>query len=101
MAVAAHLGIDVRDYDRRIRTFIPDYEVMLDAAAAATALLAPPSPVILDLGTGSGALADRCRRAIHRARIVGIDEDESMLAMAHRRLRRELTTITGSFERTA
>ena len=26
MGVATHLGIDLREYDQRIRTFIPDYE---------------------------------------------------------------------------
>ena len=33
MGVASHLGIQLTEYDRRIRTFIPDYEEMLDAAA--------------------------------------------------------------------
>src|SRR5215831_1860740 len=35
MSVASHLGIDLNDYDSRIRTFIPHYEEMLDVAGAA------------------------------------------------------------------
>jgi hypothetical protein len=41
MGVAAHLGIRLREYDARIRTFIPHYEEMLDAAAAVAATGAP------------------------------------------------------------
>ena len=35
MAVATHLKIDIDEYDTRIRTFIPYYEEMLDAAVEA------------------------------------------------------------------
>ena len=37
MGVATHLGIQLADYDETIRTFIPGYEEMLDAAAATVA----------------------------------------------------------------
>jgi hypothetical protein len=33
MAVSSHLGIDVAEYDERIRTFVPYYEEMLDVCA--------------------------------------------------------------------
>lgn len=97
MGVAAHLGIRLDDYDESIRTFIPHYQEMLDAAAQAVATLCGPSPHVVDLGTGSGALADRVMRACRGARITGIDADPGMLAMATKRLRGPLTTITGDF----
>ena len=56
MSVASHLGISVREYDRRIRTFIPNYEEMLDEAASA---LDPAAATIIDLGVGTGALSAR------------------------------------------
>ena len=37
MSVATHLGIDLGEYDARIRTFIPHYEEMLDVAAGSLA----------------------------------------------------------------
>ena len=37
MGVASHLGIQLDEYDARIRTFIPRYERMLDVAADAVA----------------------------------------------------------------
>ena len=63
MGAASHLGIDLREYDRRIRSFIPGLAVK-------------PS-----------------------ARVIGLDEDEAMLAMARRRLGRALTALPGNFER--
>jgi tRNA (cmo5U34)-methyltransferase len=97
MGVATHLGIRLADYDKSILTFIPHYEKMLDAAAAAVATLAGNAPRVLDLGTGSGALAGRVMRACPGARVTGVDADEGMLALAHKRLRGRLKTITGDF----
>ena len=53
MSVATHLGIDLAEYDARIRSFIPDYEEMLAVAAAAVPAQAR---TIVDLGIGTGAL---------------------------------------------
>ncbi|HEY5161617.1 MAG TPA: hypothetical protein VII81_01280, partial [Terriglobales bacterium] len=64
MDVAAHLGIDIVEYDERIRTFIPDYEEMLDVAAEA---IPASARTIVDLGTGTGALAARCVERASRA----------------------------------
>ena len=99
MSVASHLGIDLREYDARIRTFIPGYDAMLDVAALTVATLVPrPAPLLADLGIGTGALAGRCLGVSRRARIVGIDEDEGMLAAARTRLGRRVTAVHGSFE---
>jgi tRNA (cmo5U34)-methyltransferase len=87
VTVSTHLGIALSEYDARIRTFIPDYSSMLDAAVSALDGATRPLRVVLDLGIGSGALAWRCARARPRARLVGIDTDPGMLALARRRLR--------------
>jgi ubiquinone/menaquinone biosynthesis C-methylase UbiE len=96
MGVATHLGIDLADYDARIRTFIPDYDVMLDEAAAT---LPRTVRTIVDLGTGTGALAARCLTRVPRARIVAIDEDADILEAARRRLRGRASFLVGSFLR--
>ncbi len=102
MGVASHLKIDLADYDYRIRTFIPWYDEMLDVAAGALALVRSRRPAILDLGIGTGALAERCLRTRPRARLTGIDGDAEILAAAGRRLRSAASKVTlakGDFER--
>lgn len=97
MGAASHLGIRLRDYDQRIRTFIPSYEQMLDAAARTLGAFTRKAPLIVDLGTGSGALAARCLTAAPSARIIGIDSDKGMLGLARKRLGARLTPVTGDF----
>src|SRR5262249_51681213 len=98
MSVAGHLGIDLAEYDRRIRTFIPDYDAMLDAGANAIPRRARS---IVDLGIGTGAFAARCLRRASRARVVGIDADGDILNVAARRLRGRGSFVRGSFMRAA
>jgi SAM-dependent methyltransferase len=96
MSVATHLGIHLRDYDAMIRTFIPNYAEMLDQAASALTLIDRPK-VIVDLGVGSGALAARSLEVAPGARVVGIDLDADILALARRRLGARVHTIAGNF----
>ncbi len=98
MGVSAHLGIELREYDSRIRTFIPHYEEMLGVAAAA---IPPRARTIVDLGIGTGALSSRCLVTAPRARTVGIDVDPGILALAGRRLGDRATLVAGSFLREA
>jgi ubiquinone/menaquinone biosynthesis C-methylase UbiE len=98
MSVATHLGIDLAEYDTRIRTFIPHYEEMLDVAAAA---INPGSRMIVDLGIGTGALAARCLQSAPQARIVGIDADAEVLKAAAQRLPAGTTLVCSSFMRAA
>ena len=86
MSVASHLNIRIEEYDARIRTFIPGYEQMLDAGAAAMRALATPGPVIVDLGTGTGALAARCISVRSDAKLIAIDADAAILDIARHRL---------------
>jgi ubiquinone/menaquinone biosynthesis C-methylase UbiE len=98
MSVSSHLGIKLTDYDARIRTFIPDYDEMLDVAAGA---VPARTRTIVDLGVGTGALSARCLARATRARVVGIDVDPGIVTLAARRLRHHRATFTtGSFLRT-
>jgi len=97
MGVSTHLGIELREYDSRIKTFIPYYEEILDAAAAALKASRRRRPLVVDLGIGSGALAARSLEVRPGARIVGIDNDAGMLRLAEQRLGRRLTTRRETF----
>lgn len=96
MSVAAHLKIRLEDYDKRVRTFVPGYEHMLNAAAAAcgVALAHVKRPVIVDLGVGTGALAARCLEALPNASVVGVDSDPEVLQVAMKRFSRRPHVVT-------
>jgi SAM-dependent methyltransferase len=96
MGVATHLGIKLGEYDTRIRTFIPDYEEMLQAPAG---VVPANARTIVDLGIGTGALSARCLRNARRARILGIDADARMLDAAVRRLHGRAELMCGNFIR--
>ena len=98
MGVASHLGIKLEEYDARIRTFIPNYEEMLAAAADA---IPRRTRTIVDLGTGTGALAERCLRQASHARVLGIDADGEILKLAERRLGSRARLVHGSFTETS
>jgi tRNA (cmo5U34)-methyltransferase len=84
--VATHLRIPIEEYDYRIRTFVPFYDEMLEAVASAVDTLAGEEPRIVDLGTGTGALAAACARVRPGGHITGIDGDSAMLDIARTRL---------------
>ena len=96
MSVASHLGITVREYDQRIRTFIPNYEELLDQTASA---IDPNAATVIDLGVGTGALSAQCLQHARKARVVGVDADDTMLPIAQQRLGGRATFMKGDFLR--
>jgi trans-aconitate methyltransferase len=98
MGAATHLGIKPGEYDKAIATLIPHYKELLEGAASAVDILARTTPAVVDLGTGSGALAQQLLKVRPKARLIGIDADSSMLDAATRRLRGNIQTIEENFE---
>lgn len=99
MSVASHLKIKLAEYDNLIPTFIPYYSEMLETAAGTLRTLRR-QPTIVDLGIGTGALSARCLKVVRDARLVGIDADGDILALATRRLGRRrphCKLVQGSF----
>jgi len=98
MGAATHLGIKQGEYDRMIATLIPHYSDLIDGAADAVDIAARLAPAVVDLGTGSGTLAQRILRVRPKARLIGIDADRTMLDAASKRLRGKIQTIEENFE---
>jgi SAM-dependent methyltransferase len=100
VSVASHLRIRLDEYDARIRTFIPGYEQMLDAGAQVLRALPAASPLIVDLGTGTGAFASRCISVRSDATVIAVDADAAILDMARQRLAHQgaaASFLQGSF----
>jgi SAM-dependent methyltransferase len=94
MSVATHLRISPRQYDTKIRGLIPLYDELLAEAAGALHLASTRIRLIVDLGVGTGALAQACLAEVPAARLVGIDTDAAMMAMVARRLGRGASRVT-------
>ena len=71
---------DPDSYLAMMREDVPRYDELQDVVAAATAGLDPQ--LILELGTGTGETARRLLTIHPRARLVGIDASDAMLAVA-------------------
>ena len=85
-SVRRHLRVAIDAYDATIRRFIPGYDEMLRVAARE---LAPVSPgLVIDLGGGTGALAEAILESGDSGTVELIDVDREMLAQARTRLAR-------------
>ncbi|MBS0660617.1 MAG: methyltransferase domain-containing protein [Verrucomicrobia bacterium] len=85
--VARHFQIGEVEYDAGIRRRIPNYDEMLDAVCDAVAAVPGASAgPILDLGTGTGALAARLLARFPQAAFHLLDADAAILAQARQRL---------------
>jgi SAM-dependent methyltransferase len=100
VSVASHLAISPAQYDDRIRSLIPLYDELIAEVARALDHAARPVRTVVDLGVGTGALARACLERAPAARVLGIDADADMMAIARARLgrlSRRVTMTTGSF----
>ena len=83
-SVRRHLRVEIEAYDKLIRAFIPAYEEMLAQAADIVAAAKPEK--VIDLGAGTGALAQAVLQRCKRVKVELIDADVEMLAQARERL---------------
>ena len=83
-SVRRHLRVAIDAYDATIRQFIPGYEAMLGVAARELADVA--SGLVIDLGGGTGALAEAILQSSGSGTVELIDVDREMLAQARTRL---------------
>ena len=84
-SVERHLSVDPASYDLEIRRFVPRYDEMLEALCGWLERLVPADAEILDLGSGTGALAARIAERLPSARLTLLDVDASMLEVARGR----------------
>jgi len=72
--------------DRRVLIPRPETETVVDVALGELDRLGPPAPVIVDLGTGSGAIALSVALEVPAARVWATDRSDHALAVARANL---------------
>ena len=85
-SVQSHLQVAISEYDTQIRRFIPRYDEMLDEAVRFICSSTAERGKFVDLGIGTGSLAERLLHLLPEAHVIGIDADPKMLEETARRL---------------
>ena len=80
--VAGHLGVEPEEYDRAIRTFIPQYDRMLETIVHWLSANVPAGGFVVDLGAGTGALSAAILEGLPEVRVQLVDVDANMLQAA-------------------
>jgi len=89
-SVEGHLKLNVADYDTLIRQLVPGYAAMRAAHMALLRKLLPADrrALVLDLGGGTGALAEAVANTLPQAEVEIWDIDRAMLGIARERCAR-------------
>jgi tRNA (cmo5U34)-methyltransferase len=88
-SVSSHLRLDTAEYDRIIRTYIPHYDESRGVQLALlTGAQLQGAVRIVDLGGGTGSLAESILERFPQASVLVRDIDSKMLVLAQARLSR-------------
>jgi SAM-dependent methyltransferase len=71
-----------RSWDRQQEGYLPDREARLGALVDIVEAVAGPSPAVLDLACGTGSISRRVLARLPHARLVAVDVDPALLAIA-------------------
>jgi tRNA (cmo5U34)-methyltransferase len=86
--IKQHFEDEARDFDRIILTLIPDYPKMVEALVAALPFERAAPIRVIDLGCGTGTVAQNVLDAFPNAHVTCLDLAENMIAMAQAKLSR-------------
>jgi tRNA (cmo5U34)-methyltransferase len=97
--VKQHFNAEAQEFDRIITTLIPEYQQMIAALIAAIPFDRSERIRVIDLGCGTGTVAERVLNAFPNARVTCVDLAENMIAMAQAKLVRhqDVCYVVGNF----
>jgi tRNA (cmo5U34)-methyltransferase len=84
--IRKHFEEEAREFDRIIVTLIPDYPRMVEALVAAIPFDSSLPLRVIDLGCGTGTVAERVLDSFPNAQVTCLDLAENMIAMARAKL---------------
>jgi len=77
----------ISGWDKMQEYYLPDRKARFETLLAIVRVRNPEPRAILDLGCGTGSILWECLKAFPAARVVGVDYDETLLSLAHERLK--------------
>jgi tRNA (cmo5U34)-methyltransferase len=86
--IKQHFEEEARDFERIILTLIPDYPRMVEALVAALPFESATPIRVIDLGCGTGTIAQSVLDAFPNAHVTCLDLAENMIALAQAKLAR-------------
>ena len=97
--IRKHFEEEAREFDRIIVTLIPDYPRMVEALVAAIPFENSAPVRVIDLGCGTGTVAEGVLGRFPNAQVTCLDLAENMIAMARAKLELHphVHFVTGDF----
>jgi tRNA (cmo5U34)-methyltransferase len=84
--IRKHFEDEAREFDRIIVTLIPDYSQMVEALVVAIPFESSAPIRVIDLGCGTGTVAERVLSSFPNAQVTCLDLAENMIKMARAKL---------------
>jgi tRNA (cmo5U34)-methyltransferase len=84
--IRKHFEDEAREFDRIIVTLIPGYARMVEALVVAIPFESSAPVRVIDLGCGTGTVAERVLRSFPNAQVTCLDSAENMITMARAKL---------------
>jgi len=85
-AIKAHFEEDAKEFDTTILKLIPHYTEMIDALVQSVPFKKDERISIIDLGCGTGTVAQKIKNAFPNAKISCLDLAENMIELAQKKL---------------
>jgi tRNA (cmo5U34)-methyltransferase len=97
--IRKHFEEEAREFDRIIVTLIPDYPQMVEALVVAIPFDSSAPVRVIDLGCGTGTVAERVLGSFPNAQVICLDLAENMIEMARVKLRHhpQVHYVAGDF----
>lgn len=96
--IQAHFDQEAQAFDEVIQKIIPHYDQMIEAIVASIPFAKDRPLSVIDLGCGTGTVAQAVQNIYPNAVITCVDLSEEMLEIAKQKLNNQVTCIVSSFE---
>ncbi|MTD42277.1 methyltransferase domain-containing protein [Erwinia sp. CPCC 100877] len=96
--IQAHFDQEAAEFDATIQKIIPYYDQLIEALVASIPFQKAQSFSVIDLGCGTGTVAQAIQQAYPHAELTCVDLSQEMLTLAKHKLGPDINCLACSFE---